>query len=278
MLFPTTPILDTFPNNGGPPPPGGNWATPGGFAGLSVVGNELVAGAAVDSLSYWSAEQFTDDQEVRGQVMAKPVPTGGLLQLAIGYDVGLLNGYTVAIRVVNGADDEVQFYRIDAGAGTQLGASIDQEFAIGDWFGAARIGDRLVAYRSTDGIVWTQLGTRVDGTYAGGGVIGVAYVTANQDAWALDNFGGGAHQGSFARGVGELEASQILVPDSGGEYKAYSLLSLTQQLLRATSGTGMAPHHFITQRGPLQDGDSPLDMRYFATFACRLYVQPHRLF
>jgi len=60
----------------------------------------------------------------------------------------------------------------------------------------------------------------------------------------------------------ELEASQILVPDTGGEYEVYSLLSLTQSMLLATSGTGMAPHHFITQRGPLQDGSSPLDMRW----------------
>lgn len=66
----------------------------------------------------------------------------------------------------------------------------------------------------------------------------------------------------MADNVNGLEAAQILVPDSGGDYKAYSLLSLIARLLRAMSGTGMAPHHFITQRGPLQDGSSPIDMRW----------------
>lgn len=59
------------------------------------------------------------------------------------------------------------------------------------------------------------------------------------------------------------EYDQILVPIAGDQYHAYSLLDLlySQNLLSAI-GMGLAPLHFITQRGPYQDGSTPLDMRW----------------
>jgi hypothetical protein len=60
------------------------------------------------------------------------------------------------------------------------------------------------------------------------------------------------------------EKDQILVPISGG-YKAYSLLVLLgidRRILTATSNFGNAPMHFITQRGPFQDGETAIDMRW----------------
>lgn len=60
----------------------------------------------------------------------------------------------------------------------------------------------------------------------------------------------------------------ILVPDtdSAGEYayRRYSALDLfgfSRRMLRSYSGFGLAPLHFIVQRGPYQDGDTALDMR-----------------
>ena len=60
----------------------------------------------------------------------------------------------------------------------------------------------------------------------------------------------------------------ILVPDTtaGGayaykRYAATDLFGYSRRLLRSVSGFGLAPLHFITQRGPYQDGDTPLDMR-----------------
>jgi hypothetical protein len=68
-----------------------------------------------------------------------------------------------------------------------------------------------------------------------------------------------------------IEFDQILVPvdptlypahgDIPAGYRPYTLLHLTRKLLHSTSGFGLAPLHFITSRGPFQDGETALDMR-----------------
>jgi len=68
-----------------------------------------------------------------------------------------------------------------------------------------------------------------------------------------------------------LEYDQILVPvdaalypargDVPAGYRPYTLLHLSRKLLHAVAGAGLAPLHFITQRGPFQDGETALDMR-----------------
>ena len=71
-----------------------------------------------------------------------------------------------------------------------------------------------------------------------------------------------------------LEDDQILVPvdptyvvsthgdsDIPRGYRPYTLLHLSRKLLHGTSGFGLAPLHFITSRGPFQDGETALDMR-----------------
>lgn len=65
---------------------------------------------------------------------------------------------------------------------------------------------------------------------------------------------------------GEAETDQILVPVATG-YKVYPLTQIFgwgNRTLRSWAGMGLAPLHFITQRGPLQDGESPIDMRWDA--------------
>lgn len=65
---------------------------------------------------------------------------------------------------------------------------------------------------------------------------------------------------------GEAETDQILVPVATG-YQVYPLTQIFgwgKRTLRAWEGMGLAPLHFITQRGPLQDGESVLDMRFDA--------------
>lgn len=64
---------------------------------------------------------------------------------------------------------------------------------------------------------------------------------------------------------GLVESDQILVPTGSGSYRPYPLLTLFgfgSRKLREARNFGLAPLHFITQRGPLQHGESPLDMRY----------------
>jgi hypothetical protein len=65
-------------------------------------------------------------------------------------------------------------------------------------------------------------------------------------------------------GWGFPENDQILVPGAEG-YEYYTLLQLfgfSERKLVSVNGIGMAPLHFITQRGPFQDGESVLDMRW----------------
>lgn len=60
------------------------------------------------------------------------------------------------------------------------------------------------------------------------------------------------------------ESDQILVPGASG-YETWPLLMLFGAGIgkrKSYAGMGHAPLHFITQRGPYQDGESVLDMRY----------------
>jgi len=61
------------------------------------------------------------------------------------------------------------------------------------------------------------------------------------------------------------ELDQILIPSEGDEYETWNLLTLfgiDRNILQSYSGFGPAPLHFITQRGPFQDGQTVLDYRY----------------
>ncbi len=62
------------------------------------------------------------------------------------------------------------------------------------------------------------------------------------------------------------EYQEILYPIADGVYRplpyAVRGVSHTGALQVALGGVGMAPHHFLTQRGPFQDGSTPLDMRW----------------
>lgn len=60
----------------------------------------------------------------------------------------------------------------------------------------------------------------------------------------------------------------ILIPDTDSSdeyaYRRYSILDLfgfSRRMLRSYSGFGLPPLHFIVQRGPYQDGQTPLGMR-----------------
>ncbi len=58
------------------------------------------------------------------------------------------------------------------------------------------------------------------------------------------------------------EFDQILVPSGAGTYTSYPLAHLARKMWRASSNFGLAPLHFLEQRGPFQDGSSSLGMRY----------------
>ncbi len=63
---------------------------------------------------------------------------------------------------------------------------------------------------------------------------------------------------------GISEQDQILIPDTGGVkfFPLMLLFGFSSRMLRSYTNFGHAPLHFITQRGPQQDGATPIDMRY----------------
>ena len=61
------------------------------------------------------------------------------------------------------------------------------------------------------------------------------------------------------------ELDQILVPSEDDDYETWPLLTLfglSSGALKSYRGFGHAPLHFITQRGPYQDGETVIDYRY----------------
>ena len=67
----------------------------------------------------------------------------------------------------------------------------------------------------------------------------------------------------FGRNPSPLnEFDQLLVPAEDNAYRSYTLMQLARRLWRGVSSFGMASLHYITQRGPYQDGESILDIRF----------------
>ncbi len=62
---------------------------------------------------------------------------------------------------------------------------------------------------------------------------------------------------------GLSESDQLRIPTAAGyvDYALTTLLDFGGGPLRGTSNFGLPPIRFITQRGPFQDGETPLDMR-----------------
>lgn len=62
---------------------------------------------------------------------------------------------------------------------------------------------------------------------------------------------------------GLSESDQLRIPTAAGyvDYPLASLLDVGGGPLRSTTNFGLPPIRFITQRGPFQDGETPLDIR-----------------
>ena len=62
---------------------------------------------------------------------------------------------------------------------------------------------------------------------------------------------------------GLQESDQLRIPTSAGyvDYSLTELMGAGGGMLRSVANFGMPPIRFITQRGPFQDGETPLDMR-----------------
>ena len=186
MPFPTTGVLDNFNRANEGPPPSASWTSDTGTGPNNLVVNTNVCAAtAGNAFAYWNPSTFGPDSEGYFTLTTK-AGNGAYIAVYLRYDAAGNNGYEGEYD--EAATDTSAYWREDAGAYTQLGASVSQEFVVGDGFGLEMIGSTMQLYRRSSG-VWAALGTtRTDATYTAAGNIGMQMShTTNR----FDDFGGG---------------------------------------------------------------------------------------
>ncbi len=186
--FPTTGVVDDFNRADGGV--GANWSlTTGAGAVGTISSNRVTSDGTNITRNYWNPSTFGPDSEVQIKVDTKGA-AGGFLTLDLRLQTpgsAAVDGYQFEADVSAGTDPQI-IGRIDNNVFTQLGATVNNEFATGDRFGFEAIGSTLTGYRH-DGVTWASLLSRTDSTYSGSGNIGWRKNSTNTDF--LDNFGGG---------------------------------------------------------------------------------------
>lgn len=184
MASPTTPILDDFNRANGALGP--NWTQ-----AVNAYSMPLIVSNAMDWPQFPSAAWATPylpSQEVR--VKANAVTAVYFLCRFNNLNTGAENGYVIYSDIAGGTSCEG--FKWSSGNGTQTSMGFDAA-AISPtdtciWVNAT--GTLISLYGGSDGVNYTLRKTWVDGTYTGGGSIGV-YQANNGLPTSLDNFGGG---------------------------------------------------------------------------------------
>jgi len=188
MLFPTTPILDTFNRSNEGPPPSASW-TDSIFisnSGLKVVSNTCVADSGIGS-AWWSAEQFDRNCECYFTIINDVLPHNIYLRLQNPGVDDSQSGYIVQHDSSSEDPRHVFILRLDSGVATVIStivAAVESDAG----FGASAIEGLISAYRKPFGGEWELLGNVIDTTYSSGGYIGSSM---SSGGGGIENFGGG---------------------------------------------------------------------------------------
>jgi hypothetical protein len=189
MAFPTTSVLDDFNRADESPLGNSTWAGPviNGGPQLKLASNQVesVTTEARGS-SYWSSS-FSADQEVYADIVALD-QVMSLYGRTIDPGATTRDGYQVVITSLTGPDNIV-LNRVDDETATQLGASMSSTLSANDAIGLECSGSNISVYTRVSG-TWGLVATRVDATYASGGVIGIDSSSFSAGG-KIDNFGGG---------------------------------------------------------------------------------------
>src|SRR5437899_2007498 len=192
MAFPTTCILDKFNRaDENPLSNGGKWSNPliAGETSLQVISNTCRPnGPSSASSNWWSDASFGADTEVFITVSTAGAAADyvGITVRTVNENSASLDGYILYVTFPS----TWQFFRLDNGAFTQLGANVTQTVASGDAMGLSIVGTTLTAYYKASGGSWVSLNTRTDSTYTAAGHIGIDEKSAGPTT-ILDDFGGG---------------------------------------------------------------------------------------
>lgn len=153
------------------PPPGPGWAAfTSNTDRLRLESNLIRPDTTGNCTEHWDTATDDADSEVAAALSA--VPSGSFDYLGVyirGRQPGAstADGYFAGVR--NGGGN-LDYYRMDNGGYTQLGATIGSAgFAAADWLGLNVTGTTLDARRYRSGAWGSALGTRTDSTYTAAG-------------------------------------------------------------------------------------------------------------
>lgn len=191
MAFPTTGILDNFNRaDEGPPPTG--WRSEGlvGASSGLIVQSNTCKDSTADGGVY--ATSYGPDSECF--YTWSTLPANGQscrLGVRISTPGGSTSGYELRVNRVDanpGAD--ILYLRLDSGAATQLGATIndtDGALSSGVKFGMDVSGNTITGYVNRSGS-WSSYSSQSDSTYTAAGYIGMR---CSDTSALFDDFGGG---------------------------------------------------------------------------------------
>lgn len=173
-------VEDAFVRADQGPPPSSSYTSFNG--GLKVASNRLVTAgtAGQDSVARYDVD-LVADQVVQATVAVKPGHTNSVGLLARMGTTGALNGYALRAQEVVAGTDVWTIWKVVAGAWTQLGATVNQEYAVNDKITFVVVGNVLSGYQNGTLVI-----SRTDSTFAGAGRGGL-YITGGT-AGALDDF------------------------------------------------------------------------------------------
>lgn len=204
MAFPVNGVLDAF-TRADASTLGANWSSffaDGANSGnQAIVSNQLYqqhGGFSNYTGMYWNPSTFGADSESYFTIVTKPNDSSNDKPVIMARirqpGNSTYDSYGVTYFDSNGG---VFIQRADNSVGTQLGATISQANNNGDKIGIEIIGSTISAYYNT-GSGWTNIGSRVDATYADAGYIGF-YIPGNTTNGRFDDFGGGTIASAVTR-------------------------------------------------------------------------------
>jgi hypothetical protein len=195
VLFPTTPVIETFTGANTTSPPNGNWSNDylnrADGRGIQIQSNAATGVNAGGNEGWYNLRTFEASQEAYftiSTVGASGDYCGVALRIAAPGTAGM-DGYEVDMVKAAGTDN-VEFYRIDNSTYTQIGASVPQEFSNGDALGGRIVGSQLDCYRKPSGSPWAAVARITDATYTAAGYVGINSQGTTQ---RLDDYGAGAY-------------------------------------------------------------------------------------
>lgn len=188
MIFPLTPVLDSFDRANEGPPPSSNWTSDAfGFGGgeFQVVSNQMT-NTSSDGNGFWNASTFGPSMEAYITLVTW-VFGGNDFDLIFGYSADAEEAY--GIKVLSDTST-MRLYQSVGGFQTTL---IETEFpktgANGNKIGIRKLGSRISAFwAESETTEFAEICSATDTTHTGQATI----MMYSRNASAVhDNFGGG---------------------------------------------------------------------------------------